>query len=110
MKCPNIESIELSSESKASLKEIQKINELAPFLVKISGGGVMLNLFAGNGAIASTYSVYSHDFEAFTRAMTVVPKIARRRIWNISGLTMLKVKNYKERKFWQAIHKGCKLN
>lgn len=109
MKCPNIENIELSSVSKSSLKEIKRINDLAPFLIKITGGGVMVNLFAGNGAIKSSYSVYSNDFEAFSLAMKSVPQIARRRIWTISGMAALKVHNYKERKFWQAVHNGCKI-
>ncbi|WP_199611009.1 hypothetical protein [Flocculibacter collagenilyticus] len=76
----------------------------------MSAVGMVANLFVGNGAIKSTFSVYSNDFRTFTSAMMEAPSIARKRVWDISGRMALKIQDSKEKQFWKAIHYGCKLN
>jgi hypothetical protein len=57
--------------------------------------------------LKSTYTIYSTDFEAMSRAMAGVASITKRRIDDISRLAHLAVTDYKEKRFWQAISDGC---
>ena len=110
MKCPTISGIEFSPTSIRSIKEIRRIRDLSNYLILISGGGHLLNIFLGSGPIQATYSLQSTNFQVMTEAMSGVPAMTRRVITDIAGRTCLKVTNHKEKTFWHAIYLGCRAN
>ncbi len=110
MKCPTIQNITFSTQSKKSLKEIKQMKKLSNLLSKFLVSGTLSTIFLGANSASATYSVHSTDFEALTRAMIAVPIITRSRIESIAGETQMMVMNQKEKQFWKAVYLGCKVN
>ena len=110
MKCPTIHHITFSPQSQKALDEIKRIKHLSNLLSNFLVSGTLSTIFLGAHPVAATYSVYSTDFEALTRAMTAVPVLTRSLIEKIAGRTHMHLKNHKEKQFWKAVYLGCKVN
>lgn len=108
MRCPDIEHVTFSQRSQHALEEIQKVDRFSMALQRVTAGGVILNIFAGNGPLQATYALGSTDFVAMTKAMSAMPHIARRRISNIAQETAFHTSNSAEQLFWRAVVDGCK--
>lgn len=85
MKCPNIDDIDFSNASIASLNEIKRIQDLSSLLSKAVGLGSLANIFVGNNLVAASYSVYSHDFAIMTKALKGASALTRSRIETVAG-------------------------
>ena len=110
MKCPTIQHITFSKQSKESLDEIKRIKSLSNLLSTFLVSGTFSNIFLGANSATATYSIYSTDFEALTRAMRAVPVLTRSLIEKIAGRTHMTLTNPKEKKFWKAVYLGCEVN
>lgn len=108
MQCSTISQLNLSVRSKAAIEEIRKIDRFSLSLQRVTAGGVVLNIFAGNGPVETTYSVAATDFRTMAQALAAVPSIARRRINNIAQEAAFYASGQDERLFWQAVIDGCK--
>ena len=109
MYCPSFIDLKFSQTSKDALKEINRKQELSQLLAKAVSYGSVINMFLGNDALKSSYSISGHDFMLMTQALQTIPHITRRVIEDIAGNTYLKVTNYDEKKFWKAVYSGCKI-
>ena len=109
MECPDIENLKFSQVSIEAINEIQQKKELGDLLIKFIGYGTWANIFAGNGMLEMTYSLKSTDFEQMAKTMAAVPVIVRATIEKIAVMTALRVSNYKETQFWNAVSNGCSI-
>ena len=107
MNCPNIGEIRFSQISVDAIEEIRRIKRSANLLIHIIGAGTVVNIFLGNDALKSAYSLYSTDFEYMAKAMDAVPIIEKRRILDVAKMAYLDTINYKEKQFWSAVVSGC---
>jgi len=64
MKCPTIQHMTFSYQSKKSLGEIKRIKHLSNLLSNFLVSGTLSTIFLGANPAKATYSVYSTDFEA----------------------------------------------
>lgn len=108
VRCPDIEQITFSQRSQQAIEEIRKVDRFTMTLQRVTAGGVVMNIFAGNGPIETTYSLASTDFAAMARAVCAMPEIARRRISNIAQESALYTSNSAEKTFWNAVVDGCR--
>lgn len=108
VRCPDIEQITFSQRSQQAIEEIRKVDRFTMTLQRVTAGGVVMNIFAGNGPIETTYSLASTDFAAMARAMSAMPEIARRRISNIAQESAFYTRNSAEKTFWNAVVDGCR--
>lgn len=110
MECPNIGEIKFSQVSLDAIEEIRSKRAFGQALVAVIGLGTFANIFAGNGPVEATYSLYSTDFETMALSMATVPMITKKSIEKVADMTWLKVSNHKERQFWAAVSSGCKIH
>jgi len=108
MKCPIIPIVRFSLSSKAAIKDIRRIREAANVLASALAGSVLLEIFAGNGALNSANKIRKKDWETWAEAMRAVPNMARKRIKFIAQEQLLQFPMKSERKFWEAIDHGCR--
>lgn len=107
MDCPDIHGLKFSKISEDAINDIRDKRELGDLLIKVIGVGHVANIFAGNGMLEATYSLYSTDFEAMARGMAGVPAITRASIQRVADFAWLNVSDYKEKQFWRAVSNGC---
>jgi len=110
MKCPTIQHITFSKQSKESLNEIKRLKNLSNLLSTFLVSGTLSTIFLGANSATATYSIYSTDFVTLTRAMRAVPVLTRSLIEKTAGRTHMSVTNPKEKQFWKAVYLGCKVN
>lgn len=110
MECSNIGEIKFSQISLDAIEEIRRKRELGNLLIKVIGVGTFANIFAGNGPVEATYSLYSTDFEAMAKGMAAAPLITKKSIERVADMAWLNVSNHKERQFWAAVSSGCKIH
>ncbi len=108
VRCPDIERITFSQRSQQAIEEIRKVDRFTMMLQRVTAGGVVMNIFAGNGPIETTYSLASTDFAAMAKAMSAMPEIARRRISNIAQESAFYTSSSAEKIFWNAVVDGCR--
>ncbi len=108
MRCPDIDHVTFSPRSRDAIENIRKVDKFSMALQRVTAGGVVVNIFAGNGALESSYAVGTTDFKTMAQALAAMPQIARRRISNIAQEAALYVNNPDERHFWHAVVDGCK--
>ncbi|MCO5786480.1 hypothetical protein DHB74_08985 [Pseudomonas sp. G11-1] len=108
MQCPSIDNLELSQRSKNAVESIRSVERFSLALQRVAVGGVVMNIFAGNNSLQSSYAIASTDFVAMTKALAAIPSIARRRISNIAQETAFYVTDHNEMVFWNAVVAGCK--
>lgn len=109
MRCPDIERVTFSQRSHQAIEDIHKVDRFAMALQRVTAGGVVVNIFAGNGPLEASYALRSTDFAAMAKALSAMPQIARRRISNIAQETALYTSSPAEKLFWHAVVDGCKL-
>lgn len=109
MRCPDIDHITFSQRSQQAIEATHRVDRFAMKLQRVTAGGVIVNIFAGNGALEASYALRSTDFVAMAQALSAMPQIARRRISNIAQETTLYTSNAAEKQFWHAVVDGCKL-
>ncbi len=109
MRCPDIDHITFSQRSRQAIEAIHKVDRFTMKLQRVTAGGVIVNIFAGNGALEASYALRSTDFVAMTKALSAMPQIARRRISNIAQETTFYTSSPAEKQFWHAVVDGCKL-
>ncbi len=109
MQCPTIDHVEFSQRSQDAIEEIRKVERFSMSLQRVAVGGVVLNIFAGNNSLQSSYAITSTDFVALSKALASIPSIARRRISNIAQESAFYVNDLDEKQFWSAVVAGCKL-
>jgi len=63
MKCPNISTVRFSGSSKAAIKQIKRIRGAANVLASVLAGSVLLEIFAGNGALNGANNSRKKDWE-----------------------------------------------
>lgn len=59
--------VEFSSESKRALDEIAEMKDMANALSAFIGVSAMMDIFAGNGVMGSSYKIATTDFELLGR-------------------------------------------
>lgn len=109
MKCPEIKGLEFSERSKKAILKIKEIKEVGELLAYSVAAGQVATIFVGNNAAVSSINVASTDFIQFSSAMNGVSLIVREKIHTRAVLTWSKVSDSKEKQFWKAIAKGCKV-
>jgi len=82
----------------------------AKALAVAKGGGVILNIFDGNGMLEASYAIYDTDFKTLKQSMGAIPAIKRKTIENIADMAWLNTSNHKEKQFWQAVSNGCSVH
>lgn len=131
--CPIIVGLKFYVKSKEAIKSINGILEKKNTVMWLTGLGQLLLIFAGLGVNAksggsaiekthifkvvssdtsqTSYNVNSVNWEYFFKSFTAIDKFASNQIETIAGLQILRgggITN-QERKFWKAVHYGCKL-
>ncbi|PAY00904.1 hypothetical protein CKO50_13045 [Pseudoalteromonas sp. HM-SA03] len=109
IKCPEIKGLEFSERSKKAILKIKEIKEVGELLAYSVAAGQVATIFVGNNAAVSSINVASTDFIQFSSAMNGVSLIVREKIHTRAVLTWSKVSDSKEKQFWKAIAKGCKV-
>jgi len=71
--------------------------------------GTMVNIFAGNGVLKSTYNISQTDFGKFAEAMASIPKIQRVEIRNTARRRQLD-STWPESIFWKGVADGCRID
>lgn len=107
MECPSINRVTFSSKSIESIEEVRSVNRSGAHLQLALGGGTLLNIFAGNGSLPSSYMIMNTDFKTMSEALAAVPSLVRKRIADIAHDAYEKVKSHEEKLFWRALAQGC---
>lgn len=110
MDCPNIGEIKFSPVSLDAIENIRSKHVYANALAVAMGGGVILNIFAGNGMVEASYAIYDTDFKTLKQSMGAIPAIKRKTVENIADMAWLNTSNHKEKQFWQAVSRGCSVH
>lgn len=53
MRCPDIGYVTFSPRSRDAIENIRKVDKFSMALQRVTAGGVVVNIFAGNGALES---------------------------------------------------------
>lgn len=107
MACPELKGLRLSPKGQEALREIQRVRGLADALAAALGAGTVVNIFAGNGVLQSSYNIYEANWQELSQAMASIPNILRERIRGIA-FSQSQVHHFgDEYKFWSAIVDGC---
>lgn len=97
--------VEFSSESKRALDEISEMKDMANALSVFIGMSAMIDIFAGNGVIGSSYKISTTDFELLAKSMYSSNPILVRQVENIAGRMYLKSSlSYEEKQFWRCLY------
>ncbi len=107
MECPSINRVTFSKKSTESIDEVRRVNRSGAHLQLALGGGTLLNIFAGNGSLQSSYMIMNTDFKAMSEALAAVPNLVKRRINYIAHDAYEEVKSHEEKQFWMAVAQGC---
>lgn len=107
MACPEIKGLKFSPNSRKALADIKRKKELADALAMALGAATFVSIFAGNGALGSSYNIATTDWKTWSRAMASIPDILRAEIRKIAGLAAIDNPFGAENKFWIAIAEGC---
>lgn len=65
MRCPDIGYVTFSPRSRDAIENIRKVDKFSMALQRVTAGGVVVNIFAGNGALESSYAVGTTDFKTY---------------------------------------------
>ncbi|CAM3539085.1 hypothetical protein KIJ96_03410 [Pseudoalteromonas piscicida] len=109
MKCPEIKGLEFSERSKQAIAQIKDIEDLGSMLTTAVAASQITTIFVGNNAAVSTINLASTDFIQFSNAMNGAALIPRSALFTIAATTSWKVADNKEKQFWKAVAKGCKV-
>ncbi|WP_099607693.1 hypothetical protein [Vibrio coralliilyticus] len=97
--------VKFGSDSKKAIREIQDKQDMANVLSGLLGMSVMLDIFARNGVIGSSYKVVTTDFELLGKSMHSSNPILVRQVENIAYrmATHSSITN-QERMFWRCLY------
>lgn len=113
MKCPKINSLILSDESRKAIEEIKKTPGMANEFALALSIGKFVNIFAAaTPAPVTINSIDKSDWHGFIDAMSSIPHFARARIEKIAYQQWINAQynnNIVEAQFWEAVTNGCKL-
>ena len=109
MECPSIDGITFNARSKEAINAIRRKKRVGKVMNPVIGAGTLVNIFAGNHPIEATYNLSSTDFRAMSQAMLAVPQITRNAIRQEAELAWYYSSNSKEKIFWNAVIRGCRL-
>lgn len=97
--------VEFSLESRQALKEISEKQDMANILSVFIGMSAMIDIFAGNGVIGSSYKISTTDFELLAKSMHSSNPILVRQVENIAGQMYLKSSiSNQEKQFWRCLY------
>jgi len=108
MNCPDIGQIKFSQTSISAINDIRSRQLFSNTLLITMGAGTVLTIFSlGSSLPETSYSLYSTDFKSMSNAMSSVPTLTKQVISDIAFRAQQDVKDYKEKKFWEAVYEGC---
>ncbi|MFC3024928.1 hypothetical protein ACFODT_14010 [Vibrio zhugei] len=97
--------VEFSRESKEALDEISQKKDMANALSVFIGMSAMIDIFAGNGVIGSSYKISTTDFELLAKSMRSSNPILIRQVEDISARMYLKSSiSNQEKVFWRCLY------
>ncbi|ENM3848723.1 hypothetical protein FXF08_03115 [Vibrio cholerae] len=97
--------VEFSSESKRALDEIAEMKDMANALSAFIGVSAMMDIFAGNGVIGSSYKIATTDFELLAKSMHSSNPILIRQVENIAARMYMKSSiSQDEKVFWRCLY------
>ena len=106
MKCVFINDVKFSKESIEAINDIRRRSQFATALSIAMPTGVMLSIFLGNKSLQSAYNISQTDFKTLSKAITSMPSIQRKVIYDIAAMQAL-THSGKESQFWRGIADGC---
>jgi hypothetical protein len=110
MKCVPVEDVTFDEKSIEAIEDIKRRTELAEILPTVMATGVMVNIFAGKGALKSAYNIAQTDFEALAKAIAALPHLERVVIRRIAQRQQLDLyRSPKEVEFWKGVEYGCSI-
>lgn len=97
--------VKFGSDSKRAIREIREKQDMANVLSAFIGVSAMLDIFARNGVIGSSYKIMTTDFELLGKSMRSSNPILVRQVENIAARMYLKstITN-EERMFWRCLY------
>ncbi len=109
-RCSDIPHLTLDLASQRAIEEIKRKIVAANLGSGLMAGGVVLQIFAGNGVLQSAYSISQTDWQLFSSALFSWHWMLRREVENIANLQELDHANDPaQRHFWRGIANGCQL-
>lgn len=106
--CPTIVGLKFDQRSIEGIERIKEIREISSALLIAMPVGVFANIFLGNKISEISFSIFSTDWERFSKAMAGIPAIVRREIEKEVDYQVLDhFSNPQQRAFWEAVGKGC---
>ena len=107
MACPEIKNLRLSPQGQEALRDIKRVRGLADALAVALGAGTVVSIFAGNGALQSSYNIRDTEWKTWSQAMASIDDILRKKIRDIAFQQSQIILFGDEHKFWSAIVDGC---
>jgi len=105
MACADLSNIRFGFDSKKAIEEIRDLQDMSKALSIFVGASAMMDIFAGNGVITSSYKIYTTDFGLLGDAMRSSNPILVRRVEDISARMYMKPSmTYKEKMFWRCMY------
>lgn len=97
--------VEFSSESKRALDEIAEMKDMPNALSAFIGVSAMMDIFAGNGVMGSSYKIATTYFELLAKSMHSSNPILIRQVENIAARMYMKSSiSQDEKVFWRCLY------
>ncbi len=97
--------VQFGNDSQAAIAEIRRLEQMANALSAVTGLATMIDIFARNGPIGTSYKVASTDFSLMASAMKASSPILVRRVEDIAMRAAMKPGlTYEETQFWRCLY------
>lgn len=97
--------VRFGRESRRAIEEIREMQSMAKALSAFIGMSAMLDIFAGNGVLISSYKVANTDFELLAKSMRSSNLILVRKVEDLAvRMYMNPSLSYEEKKFWRCFY------